>query len=71
MVYVISLLSVAVFPLAVAGYGGHLAAKVPDKPERRRALLVLWVLAALGALYRLNVPDPVFVPLHVFYVLYC
>jgi hypothetical protein len=71
MVYVISLLSVAAFPLAVAGYGGHLAAKVLAKPERRRALLVLWVLAALGALYRLNVTGLVFVPLHVFYVLYC
>jgi|SRR6266705_1917859 len=50
MVYVISLLSVAAFPLAVAGYGGHLAAKVLDKPERRKALSVVWVLAVLGVL---------------------
>jgi hypothetical protein len=50
MVYVISLLSVAAFPLAVAAYGGHLAAKVLDAPERRKALAVVWVLALVGVL---------------------
>ncbi|HEY6291249.1 MAG TPA: hypothetical protein VI455_06750 [Terriglobia bacterium] len=48
MVYIISFLSVAAFPLAVAGYGGHLAAKVLDRPERRRALVTVWALAVLG-----------------------
>src|SRR6266550_7204771 len=50
MVYVISLLSVAAFPLAVAGYGGHLAAKVLDKPQRRKALATVWALAVVGLL---------------------
>jgi len=50
MVYVISFLAVAAVPLAVAGYGGHLAAKVLDGPERRRALAIVWVLATLGVL---------------------
>jgi hypothetical protein len=50
MVYVISFLAVAAVPLAVAGYGGHLAAKVLEGPERRRALAIVWVLAALGVL---------------------
>ncbi len=48
MVYVISFLAVAAVPLAVAGYGGHLAAKVLAGSERRRALRVVWLLAALG-----------------------
>jgi uncharacterized membrane protein len=50
MVYVISFLAVAAVPLAVAGYGGHLAAKVLEGTERRRALSIVWVLAALGVL---------------------
>jgi len=50
MVYVISLLSVAAFPLAVAGYGGHLAAKVLDRLERRKALATVWALAVVGLL---------------------
>ena len=50
MLYVLSFLSVAAVPLAVAGYGGHLAAKVLDGPERRKALRVVWVLAAFGVL---------------------
>ena len=50
MVNVISLLSVAAFPLAVAGYGGHLAAKVLDRPERRKALATVWALAVVGLL---------------------
>jgi hypothetical protein len=48
MLYILSFLSVAAVPLAVAGYGGHLAAKVLDGPERRRSLRVVWILAALG-----------------------
>jgi uncharacterized membrane protein len=50
MVYVISFLSAAAVPLAVAGYGGHLAAKVLDRPERVRALTIVWALAVLGVL---------------------
>jgi hypothetical protein len=50
MVYIISLLSVAAFPLAVAAYGGHLAAKVLDPRERRKALSTVWILAVLGLL---------------------
>lgn len=50
MVYIISLLSVAAFPLAVAAYGGHLAAKVLDHGERRKALSIVWVLAMVGFL---------------------
>jgi len=50
MVYIINLLSVAAFPLAVAAYGGHLAAKVLDPRERRKALSIVWVLAVLGFL---------------------
>src|SRR5215469_7123916 len=50
MLYVLSFLSVAAVPLAVAGYGGHLAAKVLDGPQRRKALKIVWVLAALGVL---------------------
>jgi hypothetical protein len=43
-------LSVAAFPLAVAAYGGHLAAKVLDPRDRRKALATVWVLAILGLL---------------------
>ncbi len=50
MIYLISFLAAAAVPLAVAGYGGHLAAKVLDTPQRRRALTFIWVLAALGVL---------------------
>ena len=50
MIYVLSFLSVAAMPLAVAGYVGHLTAKVLDRPERLRALTIVWVLAALGVL---------------------
>lgn len=50
MIYLISFLAAAAVPLAVAGYGGHLAAKVLDPPQRRRSLSVIWILAALGVL---------------------
>jgi hypothetical protein len=46
--YIINFLAVAAFPLAIAGYGGHLAAKVLDKVDRKRALCVVWTLAVLG-----------------------
>jgi hypothetical protein len=50
MLYILSFLSVAAVPLAVAGYGGHLAAKVLDGPERRKSLRIVWILALLGVL---------------------
>jgi hypothetical protein len=50
MIYLISFLAAAAVPLAVAGYGGHLAAKVLETPQRRRSLRVIWVLGALGVL---------------------
>jgi hypothetical protein len=50
MIYLISFLAAAAAPMAVAGYGGHLAAKVLDRPERRRAFACIWTLAALGVL---------------------
>lgn len=50
MLYILSFLAAAAVPLAIAGYGGHLAAKVLEGPERRRALSVVWVLAILGVL---------------------
>lgn len=50
MIYVINFLAVAAFPLAVAAYGGHLAAKVLDRPQRRKALSIVWALAVLGVL---------------------
>jgi len=50
MVYVLSFLSAAAVPLAVAGYVGHLTAKVLERPDRLRALTIVWVLAALGVL---------------------
>ena len=50
MVYVISFLSAAAAPLAVAAYGGHLAAKVLERRERLRALTVVWALAIAGVL---------------------
>ena len=48
--YVINFLAVAALPLAIAGYGGHLAAKVLNKVDRQRALSVVWSLAVLGVL---------------------
>jgi hypothetical protein len=50
MIYLISFLAAAAVPLAIAGYGGHLAAKVLDRPQRRRALAVIWALGSLGVL---------------------
>ncbi|MGH9403561.1 MAG: hypothetical protein ACRD2P_15830 [Terriglobia bacterium] len=50
MIYIINFLAVAAFPLAIASYGGHLAAKVLDKPERRKSLSIVWTLAVSGVL---------------------
>jgi len=50
--YVIGFLAVAVFPLALAGYGGHLATlALADGTKRRRALILVWGLAALGVVF--------------------
>lgn len=48
--YILSFIAGAFFPLALGGYGGHLAAvALPDKPsKRRRALVLVWTLAGLG-----------------------
>jgi hypothetical protein len=46
--YIINFLAVAALPLAIAGYGGHLAAKLLDKGARKRALSIVWTLAVLG-----------------------
>jgi hypothetical protein len=46
--YLINFLAVAALPLAIAGYGGHLAAKVLDKSDRKRAVRIVWTLAILG-----------------------
>jgi hypothetical protein len=48
--YIINFLAVAALPLAIAGYGGHLAAKVLEKSDRKKALGVVWTLAVLGVL---------------------
>lgn len=50
MIYFISFLAVAAIPLGIAGYGAHVAAKVLERPERRKALAIIWVLAVLGVL---------------------
>jgi hypothetical protein len=48
--YIINFLAAAALPLAIASYGGHLAAKVLSKIDRKRALCVVWTLAVLGVL---------------------
>lgn len=49
MLHVLSFLAMALFPLALAGYGGHLAGKaLNDKKKRRIALLIVWGLASGG-----------------------
>lgn len=50
MIYFINFLAVAAIPLAIGGYGAHLAAKILDIPDRRKALAVIWILAAIGVL---------------------
>ena len=51
MVYFISFLAVAAIPLAIGGYGAHVAAKVLEQPQRQRALSIIWSLAVLGVLF--------------------
>ena len=49
--YILTTIAVALFPLALAGYGGHLAAiALPDSPGRRKALIIVWGLAIAGVL---------------------
>jgi len=48
MFYTVSFLAVAFFPFALAAYGGHLAAKVLDAKDRRKAFVIVWTLALLG-----------------------
>ncbi len=50
--YLITFIAIAVFPLALAGYGGHLATLgLPNgSKEKRRALIIVWTLAAIGVL---------------------
>jgi hypothetical protein len=49
--YVLTTIAVAFFPLALAGYGGHLAAiALPDSRGRRKALMIVWGLAIVGVL---------------------
>jgi len=50
MVYFISFLAVAAIPLAIGGYGAHLAAKILDDTGRRKALGIIWLLAAVGVM---------------------
>lgn len=51
MLYFLTFMGVAFFPLALAGYGGHLAGiALPDRKKRNRALLLVWGLAAAGVL---------------------
>jgi hypothetical protein len=48
--YIFTTIAVAVFPLALAGYGGHLATlALEDKPiKKRNALFIVWSLAIGG-----------------------
>jgi hypothetical protein len=49
--YILTTTAVALFPLVLAGYGGHLAAiALPDSPGRRKALMIVWGLAIAGVL---------------------
>ena len=50
MFYIVSFLAIALFPFALAAYGGHLAAKVLDEKDRWTAFLIVWTLASLGVI---------------------
>ena len=52
MIYFINFLAVAAIPLAIGRYGAHLAAKILDIPDRRKASAIIWLLAALGCCCR-------------------
>lgn len=42
MFYIVSFFALALFPFALAAYGGHLAAKVLDGKKRRTAFVIVW-----------------------------
>jgi hypothetical protein len=47
--YFVTFVAVAVFPLALAAYGGHLAAiAMPELTRQRRVKLIVWGLALFG-----------------------
>ena len=49
--YILTFLGVALFPLALAAYGGHLATETLSDPKKRvRALLIVWGLAVGGVI---------------------
>jgi hypothetical protein len=50
--YVVSFLGLALFPLALAGYGGHLATlALTEQKPRRRAIFAVWTMAILGVVF--------------------
>jgi hypothetical protein len=50
--YVIGFVAVALFPLALAGYGGHLATlAITDPKKQKRAIAIVWALAILGVVF--------------------
>lgn len=50
--YVLTFIAVAVFPLALGGYGGHLATLALPKgsTQKRKAITIVWFLAIVGIL---------------------
>lgn len=46
--YILTFLSVALFPLALAAYGGHLATLALGEKPRKKALAIVWSLAVAG-----------------------
>jgi len=48
--FLIGFFAIAVFPLILAGYGGHLATLALDGVARKKALLIIWSLAGCGIL---------------------
>lgn len=48
--FIIGFLAMAIIPLLLAGYGGHLATMVLEKENKRKALSIIWGLAILGIL---------------------
>jgi hypothetical protein len=60
--YIINFLAIAALPLAIAGYHGHLAAKVVGNFDWKRAVRIMWTMAfwsvcgGTSAGVRLSVP---------------
>ena len=51
MLYLLSFLAAALFPMLLAGYGAHLATiALSDARQRRKAFTIVWGLAILGVL---------------------